>query len=290
MPLASILRTHWAALRTLAVLTVITGVVYPLLIWVIAQAPGLRDKADGSLVVVEGKAVGSSLIGQLFADGSGTPMPGYLQGRPSNAGTGYDAMSSGASNLGPESILDTPGKPSLLTQVCTRSAEVARANGRDGARPFCTAGGVGAVLSVIGPRDHSGMVTQPTRVLSVNEPCAQVPTPFLASYRGVAVHCLGSGDDPSLGQLVAIRGAAPVPSAIPADAVTAGGSGLDPDISPEYADLQAERIAAARHIHPADVRAVIAAHTAGRTLGFLGEPHVNVLTVNLALDAQFPGG
>ncbi|WP_422745158.1 potassium-transporting ATPase subunit C [Mycobacterium sp. WMMD1722] len=282
------LRQHAAALRALLVLTVVLGLAYPALIWLIAQLPGLQHKADGSLLEANGKLVGSSLIGQLYTGADGDPLPQYFQGRPSAAGDGYDPMSTSASNLGPEDVVDTPDRTSLLTTVCERSRAVAEFNGlpaEAGRRPFCTGGGVGAVLSVFGPRDAAGNIAHPTRVVSVNESCVTTARPFLDTYEGVRVECATPGEDYRAGQTVPIPGAVTDPQ-IPADAVTASGSGLDPHISPAYADLQIDRVAAARGISPEQVRALVAAHTDGRTLGFLGEPRVNVLELNVALDGQ----
>jgi len=281
MTFSSFLRIHWAALRALLVLTVLTGLAYPLFVWLVAQIPGLHDKADGSIVTAGGKPVGSRLIGQLFTDSGGNPLPQYFQSRPSAAGNGYDPLSSGASNLGPESM-------SLLNQVCSRSVAVAKLEGVDGSRPFCTGGGAGAVLAVIGPRDSRGSVIHPTRVISVNEPCQTTAAPFLVSYEGVRVECAKGGEDYSLGQLVPIRGSAPADPVVPADAVTASGSGLDPNISVAYADLQVARVARARHVSPDQVREVLAQYRTGRALGFHGEPCVNVLLLNLQLDRRYP--
>jgi K+-transporting ATPase c subunit len=304
MKFSNFVRMHWAAFRALLVLTALTGLAYPLFIWLVAQIPGLHDKAEGSILTVNGKPVGSRLIGQLFTDKDGNPLPQYFQSRPSAAGNGYDPLSSSASNLGPESIVDTPAdpsllaagksssdagfKPSLLTQVCTRSSSVGQLEGVDGSRPFCTGGGVGAVLSVIGPRDARGNVIHPTRVVSVNEPCQTTPAPFLTIYNGVRVECAKYGEDYSIGQIVPIRGAAPANPAVPVDAVTASGSGLDPNISVAYADLQVARVAKARGISADQVRAVVRDNQDGRDLGFMGQARVNVLQVNLELDRKYP--
>lgn len=196
------LRTASAGLRMLLVLTVVLGIGYPLLITAVAQIPGLKDRADGSVITRNGVAVGSSLLGQSFTDAKGNPLKPYFQSRPSAAGDGYDPTLSGASNYGPES-------PDLLKAVKERRAAVAALEG--------------------------------------------VPE-----------------------------------SAVPADAVTASGSGLDPDISPAYATLQEKRVAAQRNVTVAQVDALVKKHTTGRALGFMGEPVVNVLELNLALDEAYP--
>lgn len=225
-----------AALRAFLVLTVLLGVVYPLAVLGVGQSL-LHDNANGSKLEVGGRVVGSDLIGQSFTDPkTGAPLAQFFQSRASDAGDGYDPTSTAASNLGPEDVTDTPDDPatkqdessaSLLTQVCTRSTEIAAADGVSGARPYCGADGVG--------------------------------TP-------------------------GTRGAAPERGmAVPPDAVTASGSGLDPDISPAYARLQVDRVAGARKLPVARVRRLVEDHVQGRTLGFLGEPRVNVLELNVAL-------
>ncbi len=289
-------RQYLAALRILLLLTVVFGVLYPLAVTAVAQVPGLKSRADGSLITRGGTVVGSRMIGQAFTDAKDNALVQYLQTRPSAAGTGatgYDPTSSGASNLGPESVVDTlpdpakkgdTGKQSLLSLVCSRSATVGQLEGVDGSRPFCTPGGVGAVLSVFyaGPGYHGPI----TRVVSVNEACPAKPS--LANYHGVPVQCGKFGEDYTAGQSVPVRGNAPAHPLVPADAVTASGSGLDPSISRAYARLQAPRIAKARAVSPAQVLAVVAKRTSGRGLGFFGEPTVNVLQVNLDLDAAYP--
>jgi len=304
MKFSDFVRQHWAAFRALLVLTVITGFAYPLLIWAIGQL-WLQDKAEGSIVTVNGKPVGSRLIGQLFTDNNGNPLPQYFQSRPSAAGTnGYDPTASSGSNLGPESIVDTPADPAqikagkspsdagfkagLLTLVCSRSAAAGQLEGVDGSRPFCTGDGVGAVLSVIGPRDAGGNVIHPARVVSVNQPCATTKQPFLETYEGVKVECAKYDEDYSVGQIVPIRGAAPANPAVPADAVTESGSGLDPHISPAYADIQVARVAKVRAISADQVRKAIHDNEDGRFLGFMGEPTVNVLLLNVELDKKYP--
>jgi K+-transporting ATPase ATPase C chain len=182
-------------LRATAVTIVVTGIVYPLLVTAIASV-AFPFQAGGSLVTGDsGRVVGSDLIGQSFVN------PAYVQPRPSAAGSGYDAASSGGSNLGPTS--------KALRDLAT--ADVAR--------------------------------------LRAENPGATVP--------------------------------------VPAELVTASGSGLDPHLSPESVEWQIPRIAAARHVSEDRVLTVVAEFAEGRDFGFLGEPRVNVLALNLALDRRF---
>lgn len=285
MRLPSWLAQHLAALRLLLVLTVVTGIAYPLAVLAVAQLPGLRYHAGGSLT-----GHGSAIVGQSFTDSDGSPLVQYFQSRPSAGG--YDPTVTGASNLGPESVVDVlpdpsvpddTGTPSLLTQVCSRSVAVGTLEGVDGSRPYCTPGGVGAVLGVFHRNGSSGPVT---RVVSLDEACPA--TPFVTTWQGVTVECATFGEDYSHAVVTPVRGDAPADPAVPADAVTASASGLDPGISVAYADLQIPRVARERGV-PADaVKALVDRYTDGRPLGFLGEPSVNVVELNAALDRDHP--
>ncbi|MFJ8432801.1 potassium-transporting ATPase subunit KdpC [Kitasatospora sp. NPDC094019] len=203
-PLPTAVRTHLTALRALLVLTVLLGIAYPLLVTGISQL-AFADKANGSIVEVDGKEAGSSLLGQNFdlpkqnpgdPDEAPRPDPRWFQPRPG----AYDPKASGASNLGPNS-------EDLAKSVEDRRQAVAAFDGVD-------------------------------------------------------------------------------PASVPADALTASGSGLDPHISTAYARQQVERVAKARDLPADTVRKLVDRNTDDRPLGFLGQPGVNVVLLNQALLEQ----
>lgn len=189
------LKTWGRAFMLLLVMTIITGIAYPLVVTGLAQLM-FPHQANGSIAYQNGKPVGSEMIGQNFSDLR------YFHGRPSAAGKdGYDATSSGGSNLGPTN-------KSLIDNVSKQAVKVRTDNG-----------------------------------LSPNTP-------------------------------------------VPSDLITASASGLDPDITPAAAQIQVARVAKARNMSEQKVQALVNQYTEGRQFGFLGEPRVNVLKLNLALDVQ----
>ena len=208
------LRQLRPALVSVVTLTVLCGFVFPLMITGLAQL-GFRHQANGSLIVRDGRVVGSRLIGQGFSG------PGYFHPRPSAAGGGYDPTASAGTNLGPTSDKLVNGIHKKLP------------NGQDDPGNFD------------GIRD--------------------------------------------LAQAYREENGLPAAAPLPADAVTRSASGLDPDISPANAALQTARVAQARRLPVDEVRRLVLAHTEGRTFGILGEPRVNVLELNLALDARSAG-
>jgi len=221
--LPSIVRQHLAALRLLLIFTVLCGLVYPVVVWAIAQV-AFNHQANGSLVSYKGRVVGSSLLCQEFVNSKGQPLPQYFQPRPSYAIVDW---SLGQYKNGQYYIEDTGPN-------------------NYGCNPLYSS------ASNLGPNN-------PAQIQFVKQRQAQI-----AAFDHVAV------------------------SKIPSDAVTGSGSGLDPDISVANAQIQVDRVAAARHISPAQVEALVNKYTTGRTLGFLGSPVVNVLLLNLALDEQYP--
>ena len=281
--LPTLVRTHLAALRMFVAFTMLLGLAYPLFMVAVSRAPGLSGPADGSLLRDPGgRLTGSSLLGQSFTDRAGTPLARYFQPRPSVGG--YDPRATGGSNLGPQSIVDAPGKPSLLTQVCRRSLASGQRDGVDPRRPYCTPDGVGAVLAVFRTGGTTGPVT---RVVSVNQRCPA--TPFVSTFAGVPVRCTPADTDSSAATLVPVRVAGGTSGAgrVPPDAVSASASGIDPQISPAYAEEQVSRVARARGLPESVVRDLVRRYTRHRLLGFLGEPRVNVLRLNRALDHTY---
>ena len=242
----------------LLTITVVLGFGYPLVVTGLA-AVGFDQQANGSLVYRDGKLVGSSLLGQGFSDASGNPLPRYFQPRPSAAGVGYDASASGASNLGPSNPLLIGFVPGVNT--------VGLDGDSSATNPFATRADPSCV-----PTDPKGNpVTSPTsgQRYARGPGGSYVCDPDTIPERAIAYR-----------QLNGLEAGAPVP----VDAVTASGSGLDPGISIANALDQVPRVARARHLPESVVSQLVSRANQGRQLGFLGEPTVNVLDLNLALD------
>jgi K+-transporting ATPase ATPase C chain len=240
------------------VLAVLVCGVYPLLVWGITRLPGLRHKADGSLIyAADGKTpVASSLIGQNFADAK------YFHPRPSAAGSGYDPTASGGSNLGPTSakLLNGTTKPS--TQPATAPS----------APPAVVVDYDGVKLRTLLYAQDNGI-----DIAELSQPLKSFQNDKGEYDQAKLVMAFSDDKNP-----LTFRTAAP----IPADAVTASGSGCDPHISVANAMIQVARVAKARNVSAEDVHKLVEANTDGRDLGVLGEPGVNVITLNLALDAR----
>jgi K+-transporting ATPase ATPase C chain len=235
---------------------VILGVLYPLAMTGAAQLFA-KDKANGSFVTEHGKVVGSSLIGQSFTDKDGNPIPRYFQSRPSYAGAGYDALASGGSNYG-------PSNPNLIGNVPGVGIDTKTNPYANRTDPYC--------VPVQATDKDGNPITNRAGdpVYEKNRDGSYVCDPNTVPERVLAYRKL-NGLGPK--------------AAVPVDAVTSSGSGLDPAISVANARLQAPRVAAARHLPLARVLALVSAHTQDRQLGILGEKTVDVLNLNLALDA-----
>jgi K+-transporting ATPase ATPase C chain len=236
--------------RMMVVMTVLTGFIYPGVVTGLSQV-FFRNQANGSLVVVNGQVIGSRLIGQNFAKDE------YFHPRQSAAGTnGYDPTASGGSNLGPTSAKLVNG----TTKKDDKGKEVVDFDGiADRIVHYCLDNGIPYKSSV--PldafKDAQGNLDDVKLIKAFNDDKAPlVVTPL---------------------------------EPIPSDAVTASSSGLDPHISPANAHAQTARVARARHASTEQVAALVDQHTEGRDLAFLGEPRVNVLELNLALDEALPG-
>lgn len=206
----SLAKQTLAGLRILVVLTVLLGILYPLGVWLVSRLPGLQANAEGSVVTVDGQAVGSDLIG----------------------------------------IDPVAEDPAADPWFHTRPSAVARDRDADGS------------ADVLGPAD---------------------PSISMGSNKGAFDEDLVAAIQERKDRIAAREGVRP--DQVPADAVTASASGLDPHISPAYAELQVRRVARVTGLSEDRVRALVEENTDGRGAGVLGEPGVDVLTLNLAVQA-----
>jgi K+-transporting ATPase ATPase C chain len=266
------IRRHlYASLMLTLLVAVGVGLVYPLVVYGIGQA-AFPHRADGSFITRNGQVVGSSLIGQNFLGKDGNPDPRYFQPRPSASGlNGYDPSAftcpptsttcgaSSASNLGPSdprlvgfipgfNTVDLNGNPSKTNPFANSSDPYSVPTDKQG-------------NAVISPA--------PGQKYAKNSDGTYVCSSGTVPERASAYRQLNNLSDKTL---------------VPVDAVTASGSGLDPDITVANAELQAPRVAQARHVSIAAVRRLIDQHTNGKAWAILGEKTINVLDLNLALN------
>jgi K+-transporting ATPase ATPase C chain len=235
-------------LRLMLIFTALTGLLYPAFMTGISELI-FPKQSNGSLLTVNGKVVGSSLIAQSFT------RPEYFHPRPSAAGNGYDATASGGTNLGPTSAKLLHG----TTKMDDKKNEVV---------------------------DFDGINLRIVHYCLENDIPYESSVP-LERFRDAHddlddVKLIKAFNDDKAPLLFTAK------APIPADAVTASASGLDPHISPANAETQAARVAKARGAFADQLRQLIAQSTERADLGFLGEPRVNVLMLNIALDQRFP--
>jgi potassium-transporting ATPase KdpC subunit len=235
-------------LRLTLAFTILTGLLYPAVMTGVSELI-FPKQAKGSLVSVNGTVVGSSLIGQSFSK------PEYFHPRPSAAGNGYDATASGATNLGPTSAKLLHG----TTKMDDKGKEIVDFDGISlRVVHYCVENNIPYTSSI--PldsfKDSQGNLDDVKLIDAFND--TKTPLVFAAK------------------------------EPIPQDAVTASSSGLDPHISPANAEAQAARVAKARNVAVDQVKALIPQFTDRADWGFLGEPRVNVLLLNVALDHKFP--
>ena len=235
-------------LRIKLFMTVVLGIIYPLAMTGISQVI-FPKQANGSLIKAGDKVIGSALIGQNFSK------PEYFHPRPSAAGSGYDATASAGSNLGPTSAKLIRG----TTKLDDKKNEVVDFDGISLRMVhYCLDNDIPYESSVPLDRfkDAKGELDDVKLIKAFNDD--KEPLVFTSK------------------------------TPIPADAVTTSASGLDPHISPASAQLQAARVAKARGLTVDQVNQAVGQFTEGPSLGLLGEPRVNVLALNLALDQLFP--
>jgi K+-transporting ATPase ATPase C chain len=303
----SILHHIYASCAATVILLAICCAAYPALIWAIAQGI-FPHEANGSLLDRQGKptndpskAVASELLAQNFS------VPGYFHPRPSAAGNGYDPTSSGGSNYGPISdkllngATSQPATQPAPADASTQPATAPAATTAPATAPTTAPTTQPETLAYDGLRlrvihyavDNNIAFKLTSQRADGTGPAVDVPlskyTDSSGNLNDVALvdafpHPATDGATPDRMVLIATG----FSRAVPVDAVTASASGLDPHISRANADLQAPRVAAARNISVDVVEKLIDQATDPASLGFIGESGVNIMRLNLALDAAAP--